>query len=44
MGILYHVLGQAFVLVMVYKVLKDKYTTDKTFENYYEDRPINYRK
>ncbi|PQV48415.1 hypothetical protein CLV33_105275 [Jejuia pallidilutea] len=37
-------LGQAFVLVMVYKVLKDKYTTDKTFENYYEDRPINYRK
>ena len=34
-------IGQFFVLVMVYKVLKDKYTTDKTFENFYEDRPIN---
>ncbi|MEL0455712.1 hypothetical protein WJN01_05700 [Flavobacteriaceae bacterium SZ-1-7] len=37
-------IGQFFVLVMVYKVLKDKYTTDKTFENFYEDRPINYEK
>ena len=37
-------LGQGLVIVMVYKVLRDKYTTDKTFENFYEDRPINYRK
>ncbi|TBN02397.1 hypothetical protein EYD45_11850 [Hyunsoonleella flava] len=37
-------IGQALVIVMVYKVLKDKYTTDKTFEHFYEDRPINYRK
>lgn len=36
-------LGQVMVIVMVYKVLKDKYTTDKTFEHFYEDRPINYR-
>ncbi|WGD35412.1 hypothetical protein [Olleya sp. YS] len=38
------VLGQVLVGVMVYKVLKDNYFTDKTFENFYEDRPINYRK
>ncbi|WP_370478771.1 hypothetical protein [Tamlana flava] len=37
-------IGQLFVLVMVYKVLKDKYTPDKTFENFYKDRPINYKK
>ena len=37
-------LGQFFVLVMVYKVLKDNYSTDKTFNNFYEDRPINYHK
>lgn len=29
--------------VMVYKVLKDNYVTDKNFENFYEDKPINYR-
>lgn len=33
-------LGQVFVVVMVYKVLKDDYTTDKTFEDFYEDHPI----
>lgn len=33
-------LGQVLVVVMVYKVLKDKYTTDKTFDDFYEDRPI----
>lgn len=37
-------LGQVMVGVMVYKVLKDKYTTDKTFKNFYEDKPFNYRK
>ena len=36
-------LGQILVVVMVYRVLKDDYTTDKTFDNFYEDRPINYR-
>lgn len=40
-------LGQVLVIVMVYKVLKDKYTTNKTFKDFYEDRPIsqvkNYR-
>lgn len=34
------VLGQVFVVLMVYKVLTDDYTTDKTFEHFYEDRPI----
>ncbi|MGC6432079.1 MAG: hypothetical protein ACON5F_13620 [Jejuia sp.] len=37
-------LGQVMVGVMVYKVLRDTYTTDKTFDNFYEDKPINYRK
>lgn len=34
------ILGQVLVAVMVYKVLKDTYTTDKTFEDFYEDHPI----
>jgi hypothetical protein len=32
-------LGQASVVVMVYKVLKDNYVTDKTFKDRYEDFP-----
>lgn len=32
------VLGQASVVVMVYRVLRDNYTTKKTFEDFYEDR------
>ena len=34
------VIGQVFVVVMVYKVLTDNYSTDKTFEHFYEDRPV----
>ena len=34
------VFGQLFLLLMVYKVLTDDYTTDKTFDDFYEDRPI----
>lgn len=34
------VIGQVFVILMVYSVLKDKYTTNKTFEHFYEDAPI----
>lgn len=40
------VLGQISVVVMVYKVLRDDYTTDKTFKDFYKDRPElgqNYR-
>ncbi|MDY0780557.1 hypothetical protein [Tenacibaculum sp. IB213877] len=41
------VIGQLLVALMVYKVLRDQYTTDKTFEDFYEDHPIgkeeNYR-
>ncbi|MFD2915677.1 hypothetical protein [Psychroserpens luteus] len=33
-------IGQMFVVIMVYKVLKDNYTTNKSFEDYYEDHPI----
>ena len=36
-------IGQVLVGVMVYKVLTDNYTTDKTFKHFYEDRPIDYR-
>lgn len=33
-------LGQFMVVVMVYKVIKDDYTTEKTFKDFYEDYPI----
>jgi uncharacterized membrane protein YqjE len=33
-------LGQILLVISVYKVLRDDYTTDKTFEDFYEDRPI----
>jgi hypothetical protein len=32
--------GQAWWLLTVYKVLTDDYSTDKTFEDWYEDHPI----
>lgn len=35
------VLGQALVVLMVYKVLTDSYKTSKTFEDFYEDRPVS---
>lgn len=34
------VIGQILVVLMVYKVLTDNYSTDKTFEYFYEDCPI----
>ena len=34
-------LGQVLVVVMVYKVLRDRYTTNKTFEDFYEDHTIS---
>ena len=34
------VVGQLLLLFMVYKVLTDNYTTDKTFKDWYEDRPV----
>lgn len=33
------VLGQIMLVFTVYKVLKDDYTADKTFKDFYEDRP-----
>ncbi|MFD0976692.1 hypothetical protein [Salinimicrobium gaetbulicola] len=39
--ILYTVLfGQAWWIFTVFRVLSDKYTTDKTFDDWYEDHPI----
>jgi len=32
--------GQLSLLVMIYKVLTDDYSTEKTFEDWYEDRPL----
>lgn len=34
------VLGQILVVLMVYRVLTDNYTTTKTFQDFYEDHPI----
>ena len=33
--------GQVFWLFTVYEVLTDNYTTDKTFDDWYEDKPMN---
>lgn len=32
--------GQAWWILTVYKVLTDNYSTDKKFEDWYEDHPI----
>ncbi|SDK68923.1 hypothetical protein SAMN04488034_101120 [Salinimicrobium catena] len=32
--------GQAWWLLTVYKVLTDDYSTDKTFDDWYEDHPV----
>ena len=32
--------GQLLFIFTVYKILTDKYTTTKTFEDWYEDHPI----
>lgn len=34
------VFGQIFLIISVFKVLRDNYTTEKTFEDFYEDHPI----
>jgi hypothetical protein len=34
------VIGQVLLVYTVIRVLKDNYTTDKTFEDYYQDHPI----
>ncbi|TXE06783.1 hypothetical protein ES711_12575 [Gelidibacter salicanalis] len=37
-------IGQVLVVIMVYKVLKNKYSTTKTFDDFYEDHPIGKQK
>lgn len=32
--------GQAWWILTVYKVLSDNYSTEKTFDDWYEDYPI----
>ncbi|MDX1461830.1 MAG: hypothetical protein R3359_02145 [Marinirhabdus sp.] len=34
-------IGQAALLYTVYRVLKSPYTTDKTFDDFYEDFPVD---
>ena len=34
------IIGEAMLVLSVFKVLKDKYTTNKTFKDFYEDHPI----
>lgn len=34
------ILGQAFLIITVYKVLKDDYKTELTFKDGYQDHPI----
>lgn len=33
-------IGQIFLVYTVYRVLTDNYKTEKTFEDWYEDQPI----
>lgn len=37
------VAGQALVILMVYKVLTEKYSSHKVFDDFYEDAPIDER-
>ncbi len=34
--------GQAFLIFSVYKVLTDDYTTNKTFDDFYEDHSFDH--
>jgi len=34
------VTGQIVLVIAVYKILTDDYTTDKTFDDFYEDQPM----
>ena len=33
------VAGQAMMVYMIYRVLTDQYSTEKTFDDFYEDSP-----
>jgi hypothetical protein len=34
-------IGQVLLVITVYHVLKDDYSTDKEFKDWYEDKPID---
>ncbi len=38
------VFGQTLLIISVFRVLKDDYSTDKTFEDFYEDHPMGQEK
>ena len=42
-GFLFYLMcfGQLLLLISVYKILTDKYTTEKTFDDFYEDYSPN---
>jgi len=33
-------IGQIMLVISVYHILKDDYTTEKTFKDWYEDEPV----
>lgn len=37
------ILGQAMIVIMVHSVLRGPYTSDKTFDDFYEDHPIGHQ-
>lgn len=37
---IFFLLSQGLLLYMVYRILKDKYSTSKIFEHWYEDKPL----
>ena len=47
MGLPFHgvyyvmIFGQLMMLIMVYKVLRDNYRTNKTFKDFYEDHSVS---
>ena len=43
-GIIFYLMvaGQFLLVIMVYKVLTDTYETTKTFDDWYEDHPIDH--
>jgi len=34
------IIGEILLIYMIFRVLKDKYTTKKTFPDFYEDHPV----
>lgn len=35
------IIGEITLVIMVYRILRDRYSTDKSFKDFYEDHPID---